>query len=67
MSIQKVFILTIILTIIIILGLYIADKTMKAQNKDYCLNYNFDNCPEGRCHSAYCPDFTGNQSACCPR
>ena len=64
---KKQIIITIgILIILIISGLFISNEIVEEKNKDYCLSYEFGNCPEDRCYSAYCPEFTDAKSACCP-
>jgi len=56
----------IVLLLLIISGLFITNEVVQENNKDYCLSYEFGNCPEDRCYSSYCPEFTDAKSACCP-
>jgi len=56
--------LIVISILLITLGLFIINKIIENKNKDYCLSYNFSNCPEDKCFNSSCYEL---KSTCCPK
>jgi len=72
MNKKKIIIAVLGVIIIVIMGYYFIDEVVKKQNyKNECSQIptrNWDACSANyKCGISYCPEFSGSQTACCPK